>query len=364
MKSTIEPSSNNVHLPDFEDEILDLLSDGEDMAPKTRTKPKIKLSIKKPKPQEPTNTDSNPITSPTEGLAPSGNELERPSTNRGLPTKEKEPSTMETVTKATPTLVPVKEGGADILKVETSKKKTNDSKNTVTFDDDDEDILGGMGFDDEKTPSKPKTTTPTSRLDDLLGTSKSSKAQSKSKPSSRTEETEVKSANGEGEDGSLQFGGYVPSSVGGSGGPTRRGSLKLPSGRRRGSSELDSSVMDRPSTAPSPVRKSVHFAENLEMNERPASSSTVVESRRSSLRSEKNLPPSPGKQSVKTTPPSPSKQSQKPLGEEHDGKLPSRKPSLPVKAEQAMESGGGGLKEDDVMLSDRCVCTECVVVRD
>ena len=329
-----------VTFTDFEDEILDLLSDGEDMAPKTRTKPKIQLIVKKPKPQEPSKADDKPITSPTEGHASSGIELERPGTSRGLPQSNQEPGTTKTVAMATPTLVPVKEGNADVLKVETSNKKTNDSKSIVTFDDDD-DILGGLGFDDEKPPSRHKATTPTSRLDDLLGVNKSSSMQSKqSKTKSSSKADETGTAISEADDGGFQFGGYIPSSVGDVSGPSRRGSLKLPSGRRRGSSELDSRVTDKPNTS-SPVRKSVHFAENLETSEKPASSS--VKSRRSSLKGEKTTPPSLDKQSVKSVLP----------GEDSNGRQLSRKPPLPVKADQVVGSSDDG---DKAMLNDRYDC--------
>ncbi len=261
--------------PDFEDDILDILSDGDNEPPKKRGKPKIKLNKK----SEPIKTDNNPITSLFDNDPPSL-ELERPGTSRGTSFTDKA-HRGNSVTIDTSTPVP------DVLKLDTqvmTPRKLNDSKAAVTFDDDDDDILGGLGFDNEKPKSNSRSTATatSSRLDDLLGVNKPNKTAVKtiSKSTNSQDRKEAKTTTAEPGD-SFQFGSYVPSSVDNSSGPLRRGSLKVPSGRRRGTSgEIDSSLVTRPSTAePSLTKKSVHFAEKLE---RPSSSPSAADPTRMS----------------------------------------------------------------------------------
>jgi len=250
-----------VFCADFDDDILDILSDGEDTAPKKRTKPVIQLN------KTPRETDSKLITSNTD-------EPERPGTSRGKPHAHRElPSFSEPIQEPTP----AKQD--NVLKVHDTRpaKTKSKEKNAVSFDDND-DILGGLGFETEQTPSKPRGAMATSRLDDLLGVNKS-EAKSTAPKTSRQRNKDIAKTNPGNKDDDFQFGGYVPSSIEA---PPKRSGLKLPSGRRRGENET---ITTRPSTAPSPAKKSVHFAETLEVSDRPQSS-TSGEPRRSLMKNE------------------------------------------------------------------------------
>ena len=282
---------------DFDDDLLDLLSDSEDFAPKKRTKPKIQLTPKSK--QDTAKPDGKPITS---SKVDSNLDLERPGTSRGNPLSEN-------ITSHSATAVQKKESDTDtnILTLGSSHQsniashrspstKSNELRSSVQsrgvdFEDDDDDILGGLGFDDSTTePSKcgssSKIGATSSRLDELLGVGKlQSKQDTGSKSTSLSSRMGNTNTSTTDEDG-FQFGSYVPSSVDISSASPKR-SLKLPSGRRRGSSELDTSLTTRPNSAPSPAKKSVHFAQKLESSERPSSSPSTSEPKKPSLRVEK-----------------------------------------------------------------------------
>lgn len=190
----------------------------------------------------------------------------------------------------------------------TSHKSSVQSKG-VTFDDDNDDnddILVGMGLDDGSALSNRHNSVKTgkprkdesSRLDELLGVSK---------PKSKLDTgviSEGLSRKTKSDPDDFQFEGYVPSAVNNSSTHSRR-SLALPMGRYHGSSEVDPSLKARSNSVPSPAKKSVHFAQNLENSERPSSSSSEPVPKRPSLKTElsdkqspRQPPPSAGQASV------------------------------------------------------------------
>ncbi len=208
---------------DYEDDILDILSDGGNEPPKRRAKTK---NTKKPAELDTSKLDSKPITLPS------------------------------------------------TLEPKETAKKLSDAKSTVTFDDDD-DILGGLGFNESITTRSTSVAPPTNtRLDDLLGTNKPSKSAITITPKSTTlqdsKQDSVKADANIGDlENSFQFGSYVPSLV--EGRSTKRSSLKVPSGRRKGSTNIDPTLPTRPSTASPVVKKSVRFPKDLE---RPSTATT------------------------------------------------------------------------------------------
>ena len=150
----------------------------------------------------------------------------------------------------------------------------------ITFDDDDDaDLLSGLGFDDNDKKEKPAKPAAQKKQ----GTSGLA---SKEPPSSSTasrkqgagglggkklDDSFAAEVGGEGDtEEPVQFGGYVPS-VADSSRP------KSVLGRkRRADSEF---ITTRPSTAPSPAKKTVRFSEDLEQSlaERPLKKSSDVE---------------------------------------------------------------------------------------
>ena len=328
---------------DFDDDLLDLLSDSEDIAPKKRTKPKIQLTQKSK--QHTAKPDGKPITSIKDDSVLPDLDLERPGTSRGNPLLENNPRHLATAVQkesSTDTNVLTLDSPhqSNIVSRRSLSAKSSESSRSVhgrgvDFDEDDDDILGSMGFDDSSTQSSKrgssKADASSTRLDDLLGVGKP-----KSKPDAGSKSTHFSSGIGNTsttttDEDSFQFGSYVPSSVDISSASPKQ-SLKLPSGRRRGSSELDTSITTRPNSAPSPAKKSVHFAQKLESSERPSSSPSISEPKKPSLKVEKVTV---DKQTSKRAPGSTSK----------DGVPRSRKPPLPVKTE-----GGGtaGLEDSQV----------------
>ena len=332
---------------DFDDDLLDLLSDSEDIAPKKRTKPKIQLTQKSK--QHTAKPDGKPITSIKDDSVLPDLDLERPGTSRGNPLLENNPRHSATAVQkesSTDTNVltldsPHQSNIVSRRSLSAKSSKSSESSSSVhsrgvDFDEDDDDILGSMGFDDSSTQSSKrgssKADASSTRLDDILGVGKP-----KSKPDTGSKSTHFSSRIGNTsttttDEDSFQFGSYVPSSVDISSASPKQ-SLKLPSGRRRGSSELDTSITTRPNSAPSPAKKSVHFAQKLETSERPSSSPSISEPKKPSLKVEKVT--FDRQTASKRAPGSTSK----------DGVPGSRKPPLPVKAE-----GGGtaGLEDSQV----------------
>lgn len=219
---------------DYEDDILDILSDGDTEPPKRRTK------LKHNKKSEANKPDDKPITLPT---------TEAPGPSLAMDTH-------------------------------THTKKSSDAKSTVTFDDDD-DVLGGLGFDEPVPTTASRSPTATSagsnsRLDDLLGMNKpSGKSSAKAKTKPVTVQ-DAKTTAASDPDNSFQFGSYVPSSVESK--PKKRSSLKIPSGRRRGSSDIDPTLVTRPSTASSVPKKSVRFPDDPGKSSSATATAAVVKS--------------------------------------------------------------------------------------
>ncbi len=167
------------------------------------------------------------------------------------------------------------------------ERTRGDSASRVDFGDDDDDILSGMGLDDED--AQPPTSSmggdnPSGRrpslLDDLLGLG------SRKKEKKANEQEVPKVVGGapggrkEEEEEGYQFGGYMPSAAGGSTGG-RGVKLRGPPAGRRWSLQLDS-LSSSPSPAPSqPTKKSVRFADTVEVSDRPFTSPAVSERRTS-----------------------------------------------------------------------------------
>ena len=300
--------------PELDDDLLDLLSDSdhEDVGPKKRAKPTIQLKTNRTstKPESgSSNLGGKPITS--EGDRDNGGgmvdregpgELDRPKTSRGK-------SALEKIEELQNGGGENKErGGADVLKldsppeqhsaapsitttpVRTHSRPAVDSgiSSKIDFGEDEDDLLSGMGLDDNVASSKTKDlgifgTKRGSKVDELFGIIAR-------KPSGRqlTKTAERKAENakqpqrgaakiGEGgeeeeeeEEEGYQFGGYLPSAALGS------------DSRRRHSSE--ESLTSRPNSAP--AKKSVRFADtvDVETSDRPSSSPAVTDPPKPSLK--------------------------------------------------------------------------------
>ena len=307
---------------DFDDDdLLDLLSDSgdEDLAPKKRGKPKIQIKSKSTTPTTPTSPpadhdtagghkDGKPITltSTTRSVTIATDETDRPRTSRG----DKQDS-MDSFVSSDSTLASKSKNkfssassslGTDILKLDhpsPSKTTTPTGRSSlnstqIDFDDDEDDFLSGMGLDDsagdvigssKQGLGGKRTERRGTMLDDLLGT-KSSSASKPTENKSRSDRRDgvKKPDSDDGEEEGFQFGGYMPSAIADSSNtttPSTKSNLKLPSGRRKGSSELSDSLTTRPGSAPAPAaRKSVRFADSVETSERPSSSPAVSEASR------------------------------------------------------------------------------------
>ena len=308
---------------DFDDDdLLDLLSDSgdEDLAPKKRGKPKIQIKSKSTTPTTPTSPpadhdtagghkDGKPITltSTTPSVTVATDETDRPRTSRGGKL-----DSMDSVFSSDSTLASKSKNkfssassslGTDILKLDhpsPSKPTTPTGRSSlnstqIDFDDDEDDFLSGMGLDDsagdvigssKQGLGGKQTERRGTMLDDLLGTKGSSASkltENKSRSDRRDGVKKTDDGDGEEEEG-FQFGGYMPSSAADSSNTTTlstKSNLKLPSGRRKGSSELSDSLTTRPGSAPAPAaRKSVRFADSVETSERPSSSPAVSEAAR------------------------------------------------------------------------------------
>ncbi len=335
------PPSPIILETELEDDLLDLLSDSDNeggASPGRKEKPKIQLmrrrssELSSPVAQTSSEVprqqlrpqDSKPITSigdgtrggvggeeDKEGGVPGFEDLDRPTTSRG-----------RIGTTAAETTTGGGEGGGgegggrgegdrgapDILRLDSllspsplpamtrprARQKDSNSASNVDFGDDDGDILSGMGLDDSDL--RPPTTTAASRegdkhpgrrpskLDDLLGLRTSSKSGGGKENELRAPRAlgGAEAGRKEEEEGGYQFGGYSPSAAGGSTGGSAVKRKGLPAGRRR-SAQFDS-LTDRPSSAPSqPAKKSVRFADTVEVSDRPSTSPAVSGGGSSSL---------------------------------------------------------------------------------
>lgn len=284
------------------------------MGPKKRAKPTIQLKTSRTsaKPEIGSrNLGGKPITSEGgidngEGMGdregPGG--LDRPKTSRGKSPLEKLAELQNGGIGESK-----ERGGADVLRLDSPPEQCSAAPSITTtplrthsrpaadsgisskidFGDDEDDLLSGMGLDDNGTSSKTKNsgifgTKRGSKVDELFGTTAR-------KPFSRqlTKTVERKAENakqpqrgaakiGGGEDEKeeeeeeegYQFGGYLPSVALGS------------DSRRRHSSE--ESLTSRPSSAP--AKKSVRFADtvDVETSDRPSSSPAVTDPPKPSLK--------------------------------------------------------------------------------
>lgn len=337
--------------PDLDDDLLDLLSDNDhgDVAPKTRTKPKIQLRTGRgSKSSEGSSFDGKPITSEGdvddnegggkgEGLS---QEPDHPKPSRGKSEAEK----WEELDGGSKTR---EKGKADALKLDSSLKQQRPTDSTMSvkglsqsstvdsfssskidFGEDGDDLLSGMGLDDGTTSTTAKHfgARRGSKIDELLGTaarkatggqlSKSEKSgiRNAKLPKSTAESGEV----GE-EKEDYQFGGYLPSAA------VDGGSLKP---RRRHSS--DDALTSRPSTAP--VKKSVRFADVVETSDRPSSSPAVTE------------PPKPSLKGARRS---------TSVGRPKEGGEATRKPPLPQRTNSpaGVESEGAAEQQEGVIHS-------------
>lgn len=314
-----------LHLPiDFdEDDLLDLLSDSgdEDLAPKKREKPKIQIKSKSslsatstptvPAPgsslvdNKDTQNDGKPITSAnfTAGNC-EGDDIERPRTSSGkqgvadsinsssLPLSIPPAlSASETKPKqSSSTFAP------DILKIDHPSAKASTSGGSlnstqIDFDDDEDDILSGMGLDDSDVVDSAKSKVGGKKEMDKRGSSSMLEESlgAKKKSSSIKPKTESKKVGQLGDDASngkeddFQFGGYLPSAAADDSTTTstataqaNKSNLKVPSERRRSTEFLDS-LTTRPGSAPTSAKKSVRFSDTIEMSDRPSSSPAAGE---------------------------------------------------------------------------------------
>ena len=278
---------------DFDDDLLDLLSDSgdEDLAPKKREKPKIQLKSKS-KPVESAPTPINDVTQEDNGKPitfssniniSSKEELDRPRTSRGKQSLTDDNVSSEPASlPSAPPKGKKNPSGADVLTMDFPSKQNAPAgslnSTQIDFGDEDDDLLTGLGLDDEdssvigsaKLGKKPERRG--SMLDELLGKSSSSAKAAKIKlKEHRDEDKQDSDAEGEG----FQFGGYLPTvaseSTAAATTVNNKPRLKVPSGRRN-SSELSDSLTSRPGSAPSPVKKSVRFVDTIETSERPSSS--------------------------------------------------------------------------------------------
>lgn len=143
----------------------------------------------------------------------------------------------------------------------------------VNFDDnDDDDILSGLGFEDDKVA--PPTNNNLAVASQQRGVQKAHQTKEKAAPP-----TSKSAVVGEGEEETVQFGGYIPSVS---------DSSSKSSERRRGRGE-SSSLTLRPSTAPSAAKKTVRFSEQLEESERPSSAMLTRETPKLTLKGSRRV---------------------------------------------------------------------------
>ena len=282
--------------PDLDDDILDLLSDGDhgDVVPKTRTKPKIQLRTSRgSKASEGSSLDGKPTTS-EEGVDDNGRGEEGKGRGGGQdsPKLSHWKSEVEKQEDLDGRSKSKEKGRADIWDssseqqrpaVSTKSAKSQSatvssfSSSKIDFSEDGDDLLLGMGLDDSRTSttSKDSGTRRGSKMDELLGTvaRKTTGPGGQPAQSEKNKVENVKSTaeSGEREEENYHFGGYLPSVA------LDGGSLKP---RRRYSS--DDALTSRPSTAP--AKKSVRFADMVETSDRPSSSPAVTEPPKPSLK--------------------------------------------------------------------------------
>ena len=265
------------------------------MAPKKRAKPTIQLKTSRTstKPERGSSSlDGKPITSEAgtdsgggTGDGDGAGGLERPKTSRGKSVLE--------------------DGGADGLMLDSPPEQCPTPSITTTpvrtrnqpavdsaigskidFGEDEDDLLSGMGLDDNATSSKTKDsgifgTKRGSKVDELFGTAaRKTTGRQLTKNAERKAENAKQPQRGpaeiggggeeEEEEEDYQFGGYLPSAALGG------------DSRRRNSSE--DSLTSRPSSAP--AKKSVRFADtvDVETSDRPSSSPAVTDPPKPSLK--------------------------------------------------------------------------------
>ena len=285
------------------------------MGPKKRAKPTIQLKTSRTsaKPEIGSrNLGGKPITSEGgidngEGMGdregPGG--LDRPKTSRGKSALEKLAELQNGGIGESK-----ERGGADVLRldsppeqcsaapsitttpVRTHSRPAADSgiSSKIDFGDDEDDLLSGMGLDDNGTSSKTKNsgifgTKRGSKVDELFGTTarkpfsrqltktverKAENAKQPQRGAAKIGGGEDEKEEEEEEEEGYQFGGYLPSAALGS------------DSRRRHSSE--DSLTSRPSSAP--AKKSVRFADtvDVETSDRPSSSPAVTDPPKPSLK--------------------------------------------------------------------------------
>ena len=305
----------SLHTPELDDDLLDLLSDSdhEDVGPKKRAKPTIQLKTSRTsaKPEIGSrNLGGKPITSEGgidngEGMGdregPGG--LDRPKTSRGKSPLEKLAELQNGGIGESK-----ERGGADVLRLDSPPEQCSAAPSITTtplrthsrpaadsgisskidFGDDEDDLLSGMGLDDNGTSSKTKDlgifgTKRGSKLDELFGTTArkpsgrqlTKTAERKAENAKQPQRGAAKIGGGgeeeeEEEEEGYQFGGYLPSAALGS------------DSRRRHNSE--DSLTSRPSSAP--AKKSVRFADtvDVETTDRPSSSPAVSDPPKPSLK--------------------------------------------------------------------------------
>ena len=359
----------------MDEDLLDLLSDDDtkDPTPKKRTKPRIQLKTIRPKLegsaavdalQQP-QSDGKPITSRDAGPdMDSGREAtaseldsvpDRPRTSHGRPSMRDVRISSEAENLMVATGAPKSTGGdsePSILKLDSPMHQSAASRKprgsvSMDFSDDDDDILSGMGLEDEAPPLRSSAgglihtsrERRGSKLDELLGTAPKKPAMTAKlgTESPKTEKTKAVGSSGlntdsNGEEDGYQFGGYVPSVASGEAGkPT-----SLPSGRRRLSSDGDSlSLTSRPNSAP--AKKSVRFADTVETGDRPSSSPSVSEGAKMPLKGSRKLSGSKKGESGLRKPPLPRKSET-----EREGRKPVEK-----------SSGGGESTSDSTATIER-----------
>ena len=342
----------HIHIPvELDDDLLDLLSDGdaEDPAPKKRTKPRIQLRTGRAKTEGGAVTDTShrlqsdgkPITSgerTTENekvdASPSidgGREAttserdsipDRPRTGHGRAMTGDTTAGSEAEIRAVATGASEGAGGdsgPNVLKLDSPMHQSVPSRKprgSVDVDFDGDDILSGMGLEDEEPALRSSAgglvgasrVRRGSKLDELLGTApkkpfKTEKLGAKGDKSKTGESTTASGLNissSTGEEDGYQFGGYVPSVASGEvhvGKPTG-----LPPGRKRHSSDGDPlSLTSRPTSAP--AKKSVRFADTVETSDRPSSSPSVSEVAKTPLKgSRKHSGPKEGESGLRKPP--------------------------------------------------------------
>ena len=347
---------------ELDDDLLDLLSDGdtEDPAPKKRTKPRIQLRTGRAKPEggaavdasQGLQSDGKPITSgerKTENRADGSPSMDggggatasemdsvpdRPRTRHSRPVTGDTTGGSEPESRTVATGASEGAGGdskPNLPKQDSSLRRSVPSRKprgSVDVDLDGDDLLSGMGLEDEE-PALTRSSAGGingapgvrrgSKLDELLGTAPKKPSPKTEKLGARGDKTKaagptatsgLSTSSSTGEEDGYQFGGYVPSVASGAAGkPT-----SLPSGMRRrlGSDGDPLSLTSRPTSAP--AKKSVRFADTVETSDRPSSSPSVSEVAKAPL-----------------------KGSRKPSGPK-EGEGGSRKPPLSRKSEAAKEA--------------------------